>query len=227
MTQSPPISPATLKRLSVYLRFLRKLQREGAGIVSSLELADGLHLSPAQIRRDLGQLGDFGIRGVGYQIDDLAERIYRLLDLDKDHPLVIVGMGALGSALAGFIDFNDDSFHVVAGFDIDPAKVNRIWRGLPIHEVSALAPTVEEIGAKIAVLTVPPEAAVECYEALAAAGIRAVLNFVPVTLPERETVELKNVDLRTYLEETSFLLRSVEDPEGGELVEPKGIDTER
>jgi redox-sensing transcriptional repressor len=199
-------STATLNRLSVYLRCLQELRRAGALTISSQALADRFHLSSAQIRKDLAQFGEFGIRGKGYEIGPLAERLHHLLGLDRKRRLVIVGMGQLGTALAGYIHFNDDSFEVVAGFDSDPAKIGRSLRGVPVFAITDLRRTVEETGAEIAVLTVPAAAAVECYDALAAAGVRAVLNFAPATLPERDQIRLKNVDLRTYLEEASFLL---------------------
>lgn len=204
-----PTSTATLNRLSIYLRCLRELQREGLETVSSRELADRFHLSSVQIRKDLAQFGDFGTRGVGYEIAPLAARLHSLLGLDRKRPIVIVGMGSLGSALAGYIHFNDDSFQVVAGFDVDPDKVGRRERGVPIYDPGELARVVRETGAQIAVLTVPAEAASASYDALVAAGIRAILNFAPVALPDRPTVRLKNVDLRTYLEETSFLLSTL------------------
>jgi redox-sensing transcriptional repressor len=199
-------STATLNRLSVYLRCLQELQRSGELTISSRALADRFHLSSAQIRKDLAQFGEFGIRGVGYEIGPLAERLHHLLGLDRKRRLVIVGMGQLGTALAGYIHFNDDSFEVVAGFDSDAAKIGRSLRGVPVFAIADLRVVIDRTGAEIAVLTVPAAAAVECYDALAAAGVRAVLNFAPVSLPERDLVRLKNVDLRTYLEEASFLL---------------------
>jgi redox-sensing transcriptional repressor len=208
-------STATLNRLSVYLRCLQELGRAGIETISSQALADRFHLSSAQIRKDLAQFGEFGIRGKGYEIGPLAERLHHLLGLDRKRRLVIVGMGQLGTALAGYIHFNDDSFEVVAGFDSDPAKIGRPLRGVPVYAIADLRRTIEETGAEIAVLTVPAAAAVECYDALAAAGVRAVLNFAPATLPERDQVRLKNVDLRTYLEEASFLLSPPRDPNGG------------
>jgi redox-sensing transcriptional repressor len=206
---SSPASTATLNRLSVYLRCLHELERSGITTISSQALADRFHLSSHQIRKDLAQFGEFGIRGLGYQIAPLAERLHRLLGLDKKRRLIIVGMGQLGTALAGYIHFNDASFEVVAGVDSDPEKVGKKRRGVPVFAFADLRRVVEETGAEIAVLTVPATAAVECYDALAAAGVRAVLNFAPASLPERDTVRLKNVDLRTYLEEASFLLQSV------------------
>jgi redox-sensing transcriptional repressor len=203
---SSTTSTATLNRLSVYLRCLQELRRGGTLTISSQALADRFHLSSAQIRKDLAQFGEFGIRGKGYEIGPLADRLHHLLGLDRKRRLVIVGMGQLGTALAGYIHFNDDSFEVVAGFDSDPAKIGRSLRGVPVFAIADLRRTIEETGAEIAVLTVPAAAAVECYEVLAKAGVRAILNFAPATLPERDQVRLKNVDLRTYLEEAAFLL---------------------
>ncbi|MEE2775421.1 MAG: redox-sensing transcriptional repressor Rex [Acidobacteriota bacterium] len=213
MSEPQVTSTATLNRLSVYLRCLRELLRHGYETVSSRELADRFHLSSAQIRKDLAQFGDFGIRGVGYQIEPLVARLHSLLGLDQKHPIVIVGMGALGNALAGYIHFNDDSFEVVTGFDSDPAKIGTEQRGIPIKNVALIGSEIADPGATIAVLTVPAASAATCYDALVAAGVRAILNFAPVPLPDRETVRLKNVDLRTYLEETSFLLRKLPDSE--------------
>jgi redox-sensing transcriptional repressor len=207
-------STATLNRLSVYLRCLQELRRAGTLTISSQALADRFHLSSAQIRKDLAQFGEFGIRGKGYQIAPLADRLHHLLGLDRKRRLVIVGMGQLGTALAGYIHFNDDSFEVVAGFDNDPAKIGRSLRGVPVFAIADLRRTIEETGAEIAVLTVPAAAAIECYDALAAAGVRAVLNFAPASLPERAQVRLKNVDLRTYLEEASFLLSPTRGADG-------------
>jgi len=204
--ESSSTSTATLNRLSVYLRCLQELLRAGASTISSHALAERFHLSSAQIRKDLAQFGEFGIRGVGYEIAPLAERLHHLLGLDRKRRLVIVGMGQLGTALAGYIHFNDASFEVVAGFDNDPEKIGRKRRGVPVYSTDQLERVIQETGAEIAVLTVPATAAIECQEALAGAGVRAVLNFAPVLLPERGSMRVKNVDLRTYLEEASFLL---------------------
>jgi redox-sensing transcriptional repressor len=207
-SETASASTATLNRLSVYLRCLQELRRGGATTISSQALAERFHLSSAQIRKDLAQFGEFGIRGKGYRIEPLAERLHHLLGLDRKRRLLIVGMGQLGTALAGYIHFNDASFEVVAGVDNDPEKIGKKRRGVPVYAIGELARVVEQTGAEIAVLTVPAAAAVECYDALAAAGVRAVLNFAPASLPERDHLRLKNVDLRTYLEEASFLLSS-------------------
>jgi redox-sensing transcriptional repressor len=209
MADSQGTSSASLNRLSVYLRCLHELLEEGFETVSSKDFADRFHLTSAQIRKDLAQFGGFGIRGVGYEIAGLAERLHRLLGLDTKHRLVIVGMGNLGSALAGYVGFNDNSFEVVAGFDVNPSKIGHTLGGLTVRHVRELGAVVEQSGIEIGVLTVPAAAAVESYEALVSAGIRSVLNFAPVHLTKREGVELKNVDLRIHLEEASFLLQSL------------------
>jgi len=207
MTDPSATSSATLNRLSVYLRCLRELQKEGHETVSSRELADRFHLSSVQIRKDLAQFGDFGVRGIGYSIAPLAQRLHELLGLDHKHRLVIVGMGNLGCALAAYVGFNDESFEVVAGFDIDPSKVGTHAGKLVVQHMDDIARVVGETAADIGVLTAPTTAALECYETLIATGIQAILNFAPVPLPDRSGVRLKNVDLRVHLEEASFLLQ--------------------
>jgi redox-sensing transcriptional repressor len=201
------VSPLTLNRLSFYLRCLRHLQELGVKRVSSQEMAQRYHLSATQIRKDLAQFGEFGIRGVGYEVDELADHLNALLGLDRAHALVIVGMGNLGSALAQYLGFNYGAFHVVAGVDNDPAKIGRKVGQLTIRPATDLPAIVRDSGAEIGVLAVPAEAAQENYDALAQAGIRAVLNFAPVRVKRRPGVPLKNVDLRIDLEELAFFLR--------------------
>jgi redox-sensing transcriptional repressor len=204
---SEEVSPLTLNRLSFYLRCLRHLQELGIKRVSSQELAQRYHLSATQIRKDLAQFGEFGIRGVGYEVDELADHLNSLLGLDRQHSLIIVGMGNLGTALAQYLGFNYGAFRVVGGVDNDPAKVGREIAGFTVRPTSELAEVVRESGAEIGVLAVPAEAAQENYEALAEAGVKAVLNFAPVRVKRRPGTLLKNVDLRINLEELAFFLR--------------------
>jgi redox-sensing transcriptional repressor len=201
------VSPLTLNRLSFYLRCLRHLQELGVSRVSSQEMAQRYHLSATQIRKDLAQFGEFGIRGVGYDVDALADHLNSLLGLDRQHALVIVGMGNLGSALAQYLGFNYGAFKVVAGVDNDPRKIGRRMANLTVRSSADLKQVVRDSGAEIGVLAVPAEAAQENYEALADAGVKGVLNFAPVRVKRREDVPLKNVDLRINLEELAFFLR--------------------
>jgi redox-sensing transcriptional repressor len=200
------ISPLTVNRLSVYLRCLRTLESRGVTRVSSQELAREFHLSPTQIRKDLAQFGEFGVRGVGYDVGALAAKLSDLLRLDTEHRIAIVGVGNLGTALARFPAFNSASFRVVAAIDSDPAKAGKRVGRLTVGPMTEIAELVRSSGATMAILAVPAEAAAAACEACAAAGVVTVLNFAPVSLPSTRGCRVKNVDLRIHLEELAFYL---------------------
>lgn len=206
MSQPGDVSSLTLHRLSVYLRSLQRLREEGVAQVSSQELADRFHLSPTQIRKDLAQFGEFGIRGVGYRVDHLEERLRSLLGLDVCRNMVLVGVGNLGRALLRHPGFNSSSFRLVGAVDADPKKIGRRAGRLTVESPEALQRLVERTGAEIGILAVPAEAASANAEALVAAGIRAILNFAPARVPERPGVLTLNVDLRISLEELGYFL---------------------
>ena len=206
MPNQQAVPPVTLNRLSIYLRCLRRLREQGVRRVSSQQLARQYRLSAAQIRKDLTQFGEFGIRGVGYEVDKLCDRLAALLSLDRSHSIVVVGMGNLGSALACHIGFNNESFTVVGGFDNDTSKVGSMVGHLVISHITELPTVVERTAAEIGVLTVPAPAAQLNYDALVAAGVQAVLNFAPVRLRLDPRVNTKNVDLSINLEELGFFL---------------------
>ena len=203
----PAVSPLTLNRLSFYLRCLRRLHEEGVDRISSQDLAQRFHLSAAQIRKDLAHFGEFGIRGVGYDVEQLISRLSTLLGLDRHHRMVIIGMGNLGSALARYLGFNSGAFQVVAGLDRDPAKIGKRIGGFAVRPASELAATVREERAEIGVLCVPADAAQENYDALVVAGIKGVINFSPIRIRPVPEVPLKDVDLRIHLEELAFFLK--------------------
>lgn len=206
MSQPGDVSSLTLHRLSVYLRSLQRLREEGVAQVSSQELADRFHLSPTQIRKDLTQFGEFGIRGVGYRVDHLEERLRSLLGLDVCRNMVLVGVGNLGRALLRHPGFNSSSFRLVGAVDADPKKIGRRVGRLTIEEPEALPRLVERTVAEIGILAVPADAASANAGALVTAGIRAILNFAPARLPERPGVLTLNVDLRISLEELGYFL---------------------
>lgn len=206
MSQPADVSSLTLHRLSVYLRSLQRLREEGVAQVSSQELANRFHLSPTQIRKDLAQFGEFGIRGVGYRVDHLEERLRSLLGLDVCRSMVLVGVGNLGRALLRHPGFNSSSFRLVGAVDADPKKIGRRVGGLTVEPPNALSRLVERSGAEIGILAVPADAAPANAEALVAAGVRAILNFAPARLPERPGVRTLHVDLRISLEELGYYL---------------------
>ncbi|MEM7350275.1 MAG: redox-sensing transcriptional repressor Rex [Acidobacteriota bacterium] len=207
MPHRDDISPLALNRISVYLRCTRRLQELGVARISSQEMARRFHLSASQIRKDLAYFGEFGIRGVGYDVASLGERLEKLLGIQHEHPAILVGAGNIGTALALFPGFRSGSFSIQAIFDNDPEKVGSELAGLTIRPSHELAAGVTETRAEIAILTVPAEAAQQNYDALVAAGIKAVLNFAPVQLALDPGVRVKTVDLTIFMEELAFYLQ--------------------
>jgi len=195
------VSEAATHRLSLLLRGLRRLHEEGVGTVSSFGLAQRFGMNAAQIRKDLAHLGEFGVRGVGYDVADLLRRLGAILGLDRVRVVVIVGAGHLGQALADSRNFNGESFRVAALFDDDGRKVGaRTRTGVPIRHVSTLQESVAELAAEIGVLAVPAEAAAAAARALTAAGIRGILNFTATAVGPLPGATVKDVDLTLSLE---------------------------
>lgn len=206
------ISELTTGRLSVYLRCLTYLESQGQKTVSSHEMADRFHLNSAQIRKDLACFGEFGTRGVGYDVRRLKDQLVQELGIDRTRNVIIAGAGNLGMALADYAGFNTNGFHIVAMVDSDPSKVGRTSRaGIPVISADRLGEVVRKNRVEIGIIAVTAEAAQGVYDALTEAGIRAVLNFAPVQLKLRPDVKLKSVDLRINLESLSFHLKNVED----------------
>lgn len=203
------ISELTTKRLSVYLRCLTFLEQHDIQTVSSHELARRFHLNSAQIRKDLACFGEFGIRGVGYNVTLLRHHLVTVLGIDQTRKVIIAGAGNLGMALAEYRGFNSEGFHIVALLETDPGKAGRMSRnGIPIvpsTQLTSLA-AVHEI--EIGIIAVPAESAQSVYDSMVDGGIRAVLNFAPVQIRKRPGVKIKSVDLRINLESLSFYLKS-------------------
>ena len=207
-----PVSEVTTERLSVYLRCLTFLQSQGQQTVSSHELARRFHLNSAQIRKDLANFGELGIRGVGYNVDRLKEHLVDTLGLHRNRAVVIMGAGNLGMALADYRGFHGAGFSIVAMFDADPGKTGHASRsGVPVYPVADLARVVRTENVEIGVIAVPADAAEEVYADLLESGIRAILNFAPAQLEPRPSIKLRNVDLRINLEALSFFLKNCEE----------------
>jgi redox-sensing transcriptional repressor len=206
------VSELTTGRLSVYLRCLTYLESIGQKTVSSHELAERFHLNSAQIRKDLACFGEFGTRGVGYDVTLLKQQLVRELGIDRTRNAVIVGAGNLGMALADYHGFNSDGFHIVALLDNDPEKLGRISRsGVRVLPADKLADVIREKQVAIGIIAVTPESAQTVHDALADAGVAAVLNFAPAQLRLRSGVKVKSVDLRINLESLSFYLKGAEE----------------
>lgn len=207
-TPSEGISDLTIARLSIYLRCLQELEAEGVHTVSSQELADRFHLNSAQIRKDLAYFGEFGIRGVGYDVGVLKRHLIEILALDHERRVIVVGAGNLGTAPSHFSGFNTGGFRIVAVLDSDPQKVGRRTPGgLVIEPAGKLGEIIRQRKVHIGVITVPAAAAQRVFDEMVAAGVQAVLNFAPTQLKERLDVKVRNVDLKVNLEFLSFFLR--------------------
>ena len=206
------VSELTTGRLSVYLRSLIHLESIGQKTVSSHELAERFHLNSAQIRKDLACFGEFGTRGVGYDVCKLKAELVRELGMDRTRNIVIAGAGNLGMALADYHGFNSNGFHIAALIDNDPEKVGRSSRsGITVIDATRIEKVVRENNVEIGIIAVTPEAAQTVYDALVRAGVVAVLNFAPVQLRLTSGVKVRNVDLRINLESLSYHLKNVED----------------
>jgi redox-sensing transcriptional repressor len=196
----------TIRRLSIYSRCLAQLEEDGVKTVSSQELAERFHLNSAQVRKDLAYFGEFGIRGIGYYVANLRAELSKILGLDREWRLALVGFGNLGSALFRYRGFARGGFRVAAIVDDDPAKAGRVVDGLQILPVSELPRAVRQSGIQVGVIAVPADAAQLVADRLVAAGVRAILNFAPARLTVPRDVRLQNVDLSIELENLSFHL---------------------
>jgi redox-sensing transcriptional repressor len=202
----PKIPEMTIRRLSVYTRCLLQLEEDGVKTISSQELAERFSLNSAQVRKDLAYFGEFGVRGIGYYVSGLKAELQRILGLDREWAVALVGFGNLGSALFHYKGFARQGFRIAVVIDDDPAKIGREVDGVPIVPSRDMAREIKGRGVQIAIVAVPPEAAQTVTEQLVAAGIKAVLNFAPTRLRVGREVRLKNVDLSIELETLSFYL---------------------
>lgn len=202
----PKVPEMTVRRLSIYTRCLAHLEEDGVKTVSSQELAERFNLNSAQVRKDLAYFGEFGIRGIGYYVSNLRAELQRILGLDREWQVALVGYGNLGSALFRYRGFAQQGFRIAAIFDEDPAKVGKAVDDLTIFPLRDLPREVRARGLQLAIVAVPAESAQVVTDRLVAAGIKAILNFAPTRIKVAKDVRLKNVDLSIELEGLSFYL---------------------
>jgi redox-sensing transcriptional repressor len=205
MQPRPRIPEATVARLAVYLRVLTGLADGGRGTVSSGELASAAGVNPAGLRKDLSHLGPCGTRGVGYEVATLRDRIAGVLGMETAHACVLVGLGNLGSALAGYGGFGGRGFEFVGLFDASPARVGQQVGGRPVRPMEELDEVVAATRATIGVIATPAEVAQRVCDRLTAAGVRSILNFAPVALTAPAGVDVRQVDLSVELQVLAFL----------------------
>ncbi|MDE2944959.1 MAG: redox-sensing transcriptional repressor Rex [Gemmatimonadota bacterium] len=200
------ISDSTVRRLSLYLRMLRDLERAGAEFVSSSQLAEPSGATSAQVRKDLSHFGSFGKRGRGYSVEGLVRALEEILGLSRSWRLALVGVGKIGSALLGYGGLAARGFDVVAAFDVDETKIGTWAYGLRIRPMTDLGPVIAECRAEIGVVATPTEVAAEIAVELERAGVGAILNFAPIELSEVNGVPIRTVDIVLELEGLSYLM---------------------
>ncbi|MGB4504270.1 MAG: redox-sensing transcriptional repressor Rex, partial [Syntrophaceticus sp.] len=194
IVKTTKIPEATIMRLAVYSRFLEHLQKQNVVTISSGAIAEGAGVSPAQVRKDLAYFGEFGTRGVGYNVDELCGHIRRILGLDQKWPSVLVGAGKLGSALALYEGFNIRGFHIVGVFDVDPDPIGNRFGSIKVLPMEYLERVIQREHVQIGIITVPAAAAQEVGERLVSAGVKAILSFSPYVLNLPADVIVRHVD---------------------------------
>lgn len=200
------ISESTIRRLSLYLRALSVLEKEGVETVSSKELALREKLTPAQVRKDLSFFGSFGTRGLGYPVRELRAHIGSILGIDRVWRIALFGVGNIGSALVSYKEFARQGFQIVKLFDNDQRKIGSNHKGIVISDIGNLEYEVKEAGIEMAIIAVPATVAQYIVDDIVAVGIKAILNFAPVNLKVPSDVYLRNENMSMELEYLSFAM---------------------
>ena len=193
-------------RLPLYVRILTRLLQEGAEVVSSQQLGEKLQVTPAQIRKDLSYFGRFGKQGRGYSVIHLLERLKLILGLNSFWNVAVVGVGRLGRAILSYPGFTPDGFHLVAAFDSNPDVVGETVAGLTVNSLEQLDEIVSSKKISIAIVAVPTEHTQSVVDRLVACGVRAVLNYAPISPQVREGVRVRNIDPVLSLQSMTYYL---------------------
>lgn len=193
-------------RLPVYLRALQRMSDMGLKTTSSQELGEHVGISAAQIRKDISQFGEFGKQGTGYSIQFLLDKLREILKVDRIWDVVVVGAGDIGHALANYQGFQDRGFHITAIFDNDKEKVGRQIGSFTVEDTEVMGERIKAAGVKIAMLTVPASAAQEVADVLVQAGVRAILNYAPISLNVPGNVKVQYIDPSTHLQRMTYYL---------------------
>ena len=209
MNKSRKIPKATITRISLYCRQLELLEFDGYRMVSSEKLAWLCQVNPAQVRKDLGYFGEFGVRGVGYDVIELMREIKKILAVNRDWNMGIAGVGNLGTALLHYQNFRDRGFKFVAAFDSDPEKIGRaVSSGIKVKDIKELKRTVAELCLEIGVIATPPSVAQEIAELFLDAKVNAILNFSPTQIHVPECCLVENIDFTIKLDVLTYKLKN-------------------
>lgn len=200
------ISESTVRRLSLYLRFLQEAQARGEATISSEELADRGGTTSAQVRKDLSLFGSFGKRGLGYSVAELLRQVEEILGLHREWRVALVGAGKIGSALISYRNFQRRGFEIRAVFDSEPGKIGQRWGTQTILADEEMERVLRAEEIDIVIVAVPADAAQGVVDRVVESGVRAILNFAPVRLRVPESVSLRNVDMVVEMEGLAFAL---------------------
>ncbi|NOU97514.1 redox-sensing transcriptional repressor Rex [Paenibacillus sp. LMG 31456] len=200
------ISEAVVRRLPIYLRFLNELSKKNVHTVSSQDLGIKLDLNPAQIRKDLAYFGEFGKKGIGYDVDYLIEKIRQILKIDKVIPVVLVGAGNLGRALCNYNAYLKDNMKIVAIFDEMASKVGESINHLKVKPMSELKETIQGLNIRIGIITVPAAEAQNVANQFVEGGVEAILNFAPIIIKVPSEVRIHHADFTTELQSLAYYL---------------------
>ncbi len=203
-----PIPDIVIGRLPVYLRTLRLLADDGREVTSSQELGEHLGISSAQIRKDLSHFGEFGKQGTGYNIEFLCRQLQKILNVDRIWPVILIGAGSLGTAIANYQEFESSGFRIVSVLDEDSRKIGQpIGNGLRIEDFADLKKQVKESGVQIAVMAVPAHAAQRVATQLIEAGLNSILCYAPITLAVPGHVRVEYIDPVVHFQHMTYYLR--------------------
>lgn len=203
--QKPDIPRKAIYRLSVYIRCLQRLKANQIRTVSSEALAKAARVKPTQLRKDLTYFGQFGTRGLGYDVEQLSKMISDLLGTTSLQPVILVGVGNLGLALLSYKGFEQEGFEIVGAFDADPRKRERIR--VPLYGMDKIPEIVEANNVRMAIVAVPAAAAQEVANILVESGVSGILNFAPIVLHVPDEVIVNNVNLAIELENLSYFIQ--------------------
>lgn len=204
--ENKQIPEIVVGRLPQYLRSLQRMAREGRQVTSSQELGERLSISAAQIRKDLSQFGEFGKQGTGYQIAYLIEQLQKILKVDHEWEMAVVGIGELGSAVARYKGFANRGFKVSMIFDNDPEKIGSQVGNFIVQDSARMGDVIRAAGIKIAMITVPTTQAQEVADRLVEAGVQAILNYAPISINVPKGVQLQYIDPSIHLQRMTFHL---------------------
>jgi redox-sensing transcriptional repressor len=206
MPETKPVPDIVIGRLPVYLRALTHLLDEGQQITASRDLAKRLGISSAQIRKDLSHFGEFGKQGMGYDVTYLLEQLRGILKVDRQWDMVLVGAGDLGHAIVQYGGFQGRGFRVACVFDDNPQKIGRYLGQFEICDASDMSERLEEMGIKIAIVAVPANAAQAVVNALVKGGVKAILNYAPITVSVPSGVHVQYIDPVIHLQRMTYYL---------------------